>query len=153
PPGLEAKKLSHTHLRAVAPDKVWLSAEADGKPYVARFDGRTWTYVAPPPDLAPSDLSAARDGSAWILSRKGPLLWRATAAGSWAKAVLDGAAKLREDALVRIGVYGASADDAWLGASTPVVPSKDDPAKGERSMIFRTKKGTQVKVQEPEPLL
>jgi hypothetical protein len=122
---------------ARAADDVWVAGHVDSgssnAPYLARFDGRAWASVPPPPSkLFPIALSGSPDGALWIVTsndvygreardgfdpgRDREEVWRRAPSGDYALAVLprhpDAAAN--GDQFHPVDVFVRDDDDVWL---------------------------------------
>lgn len=111
----------HTHpdLRGVlarSPAEV-LVYGAEGlpaRPYLARFDGKTWSLDKAPFGAGIDTLAAAADGTLWAAA--GGAVWKKTSAGAWESVPLPGGVTVQ-------AVWPRTGADVWAsareGGSTP----------------------------------
>lgn len=127
--------------------EVYLGARSrDGKPFLARFDGKEWRADVPPPaSQGIRSLAVEPDGSLWAVTRQAwggadaqpGELWRRQPGKAWAKVPLPVApprGKLPEGASLWEGASSVVVDgrgDVWVAAGGAVLRNRPGQAPAE----------------------
>jgi hypothetical protein len=108
---------------ARSPSEVYVfgAAGSPEKPYLARFDGKSWALEAAPFASGIASLTAGSDGALWAVERQPGAaapggLWKKPSGGAWGGVALP---SVERASVVAKGVWVRATDDVWAVATTP----------------------------------
>ncbi|HTJ83395.1 MAG TPA: hypothetical protein VL400_16865 [Polyangiaceae bacterium] len=135
----------HASIRATSrTNAVVVASSRDGKdpPYLARFDGKTWTPYAVPERTRIDDFSLSEDGTLWTTG--GGAVRRQTADGAWSTLALPSAVGGR--GIDFTGIHGKDAKRVWITATL----TKADDESTQWNALFSTVEGDPFVVVDPK---